>query len=324
MIFRVLSSFGNGNVEALNTINEISKLIVTDDEIVFDFTSFTENNPFNNLLIASAIKQFYKLNKDKTKVSILPKSNNDFLSHIGFYNMIGANFGKMLGEAKPSSNYVPITRIKFDINFYDVVEKNAKDLALLLRFDKDLKEFLTYAFTETIRNVYEHAETNQVYVCAQKWSSMDLVEISIVDTGCGIAHALGKRFIDKDEEQLIHLAVLPGISARSNHSYLNKDDAWRNSGYGLYALRKLSNLYRGSFFLCSGNKAIYQFQDQVENYDTNFKGTAIAIRIRTDVNINFKETLRRVIREGEIDAKKIQNSITKASKSSGGNYNGQA
>jgi len=319
MKFDVVSSFGAGNIQALHTIKKISELNITDGQITFDLSNFKENNPFNNLLIANAIS-VYKNEHPSVNVSIIQKADNDFLSHLGFYHLIGADFGKKVGEAKPSNNYVPITEITFNDRFYDEVETHAGELAALLKFDKNLSGFLKYAFIETIRNVYEHAKTKTVYVCAQKWPTMNLVEIAIVDNGCGIATAMKKRFKDKNETELMYLAALPGISAKSNHAYLDKDNSWRNSGYGLYALRRLSKIYEGSFLLCSGGIALFQNNGHEEKFNTCFQGTAVAVRVKTNTNSVFQEVRKQVILEGEIAAKQISNAMTKASKSSGGKY----
>lgn len=79
--------------------------------------------------------------------------------------------------------------------------------------------------------MYEHSDEKFVFVTAQKWPTMNLLEIAIADTGCGIANSMGKQYKNYDEKDLLYLAGEPGISARSNFSYLDKDDAWRNSGY---------------------------------------------------------------------------------------------
>lgn len=319
MIFDIVSSFGEGNVQALSTVKQISEIRTIDEEVIFDFTRYKENNPFSNLLISNALVA-YKQNHPEVRVSLIPKTDSNYLSHLGFYDLIGANYGKKIGDAEPNANYVPILKIDLDSKFYTEIENKSRQLAALLAFDKDLSSFLSYVFVETIRNVYEHAEIRTAYVCAQKWTSFNLVEIAIVDNGCGVATAMNKIYKNRTEDELMHLAALPGVSAMSNHAYLEKDDFWRNSGYGLYALRRLSNVYKGSFLLCSGGRALHQRNGKTKKYDTQFKGTAIAMRFRTDTDNVFKKELNNIIREGEIKAKQLGRAILKASKSSGGQY----
>lgn len=318
----IKSSFGCGNSQALASMKEISEIrLDSDEDCVFSLKSFNENNPFNVLTIASSLRNFRK-RYPNNKISLIPKGTDDFLSHLGFYHMVGAEYGKKIGEAKPSYNYVPIRKVELGTSFYDEIEQDASDLARLLHFDSNLEGFLKYAFVEIIRNVYEHANSNIAYVCAQKWPSYNLVEIAIVDNGCGIAEAMSSRFPDKDENELMYLSAMPGVSALSNHKYLDKNNTWRNSGYGLYALRRLAVLYGGSFLLCSGNIALHQTSNGVKKFDTFFAGTAVAIHIRTDTGNDFHAVRRSVIAEGEKEARENKDSIITASKSSGGKYNG--
>jgi len=320
-IFNIKTSFEQGNTQTLKIMKQIDEMFsseIQDDKYVFSIEDFNENTPFSVLTIASSLKS-YRERYPEYKMSLIPRENGDYLSHLGFYDMVGIQYGEKIGEAKPSENYVPIRSIKLDASFYDTIDENAGCLARLLHFDADLEAFLRYAFIEIIRNVYEHAETETAYVCAQKWPSKNLVEIAIVDNGCGVAKAMSKRYPNKKEEELMYLSTMPGVSALSNLKYLDKESTWANTGYGLYALKRLSTLYEGSFILCSGNIALWQKANKMEPCETFFQGTAVAIRIKTNTNNNFQEVRSRVIAEGEKEAKKY-GAITRASKSSGGEY----
>ena len=130
---------------------------------------------------------------------------------------------------------IPRTRVRFAGDFYDTIEQKSRDLAALLKFDAGLSKFVTYLFVELIRNVYEHAEIDEVYVAAQKWPSKQELEIAISDAGCGVCESLRHYvpYASKSEKELLQMACAPGISARSNFRYLEKGNSWRNSGYGL-------------------------------------------------------------------------------------------
>lgn len=317
----IKTTYGRGNYQALSIASDIFSMVpIETDSVQFDFTAYTENNPFSNLLIANTIRTFAK--QHKNKCSLIP-NNETYLSHLGFYQMIGVDYGKELGEAKPSDNYVPITKIKFSGDFYQTIEEKSKNLAALLKFDRKLSAFLEYLFVEAIRNVYEHAETNEVYLSAQKWPSKDLLEIAISDTGCGICNSLRKYrpYSKKSEEELIRLACNPGVSSRSNYSYLDKNDTWRNSGYGLYLMRKLAVAYGGCFLICSGNYALYEGEHGTEILKTKYDGTTIAIRIKTNTANDFEAVRKRIISDGQEESSHDTTAIHSASKSSGGNYN---
>ena len=183
---------------------------------------------------------------------------------------------------------------------------------------------LAYVFVETIRNVYEHANTERGLVAAQKWSTHGLVEIAISDDGCGVTESLGKLF-STDSAGLLRLACKPGVSARSNYRYLTKEDPWRNSGYGLYIMKELALAYGGSFILCSGEHAIRYLNDdngfETERlYNTAYQGTTIGIRFRTDMENDFDSIRNRIVSEGQLRAAQMEGAIRSASRSSGGRY----
>lgn len=325
MQYSIKTSFGDGNNQALQICKEITGLVPpSDEDLIFNFSTYGENNPFSNLLIINTLRQYRKEYSDAS-LRCAPKTTDGYLSHIGFYKACGIQYGKEPGEARASSNYVPVTYIKTQgTNFYQSIEEKANQLAGTLRFDKGLQEMLSYIFVETIRNVYEHANTDNVLVAAQKWPTYDLVEIAISDDGCGITESLGKLF-STDSLGLLRLACEPGVSAKSNYRYLDKDDPWRNSGYGLYIMKELALTYGGSFLLCSGNHAIRYRCDESgieveELYDTAYHGTTIGIRFKTNMENDFDAIRKRIISEGQVRAARIKGAIRSASRSSGGRY----
>lgn len=276
MIFEVNTTFGNGNSQSLKICKDLAGVVPPNGEnLKLDFKSYKENNPFGNLILANSIRTFRK-NHPEVQIWGRPKGQNDYLSHIGFYKACGINFGKMPGEATSSSNYVPITDINLrGYDFYDAIETKAKELSAVLQFDTDLQQLIQYIFIETIRNTFEHAETSNVFVAAQKWPRLNLVEIAIADSGCGIEGSLGRKFALKIES-LLRLACCPGITAGSNFWYA--DSTWKNSGYGLYVLKELALAYCGCFILCSGRRAIlystkYDGTQQEKILDTDYSGT---------------------------------------------------
>ncbi|MBE6534283.1 MAG: hypothetical protein E7678_04865 [Ruminococcaceae bacterium] len=322
MDFAITSYLGSGNKTALQDLFNIKNLEVTDGAIRFDFSKYYECNPFNNLIIAQTLKNFKKQHPE-IETCFRPcssESTNSYLQHLGFYSFFGADYGKPLGKAQANHKYVPLTSIKFQNDFYGSIVKYAEQLSALLSFDKDLYSFCKYIFIEIIRNIYEHAQTQEAYMSAQYWGTYNLVEIAIIDAGRGISNALNPIYKNKTEQELLRMSTLPGISAKSNHSFLDAEDGWRNSGYGLYVLRRLAVEYGGSFMLCSNNYCDFYTEEGITNYKTFYPGTAIAIRFRTDMHLKFENIRRRIVCEGTKEAKDIRGAIKSASKSSGGHY----
>ncbi|MDE6605742.1 MAG: hypothetical protein K2K85_06985 [Clostridia bacterium] len=314
-----------GNNDVFKTLLDLDNEHTEATEIIFDLSGLKDKNPFNMLLIARKLFRFR--NKYPNKVFKYTHPNTeDYLGHMGFYNAMGSTkSGKRMGEARGSNTYIPIHKIDFaSLNFYDEIEPLAFKLAQVFQFDRDLAKFLQYAFIETIRNVYEHSQSNKAFVCAQRWITHNLVEIAVLDEGCGVAEAMRRYSKDLPEIELLELSLAPGISAKSNHPYLGRDNEWSNSGYGLYVLKELCKTYKGSFTICSNNYAIrYNAKGEKTLFKPSFNGTAVCLRFSTNENVNFTEERRRIVAEGEKLAKENKKAIKTASKSSGGNY-GQA
>ena len=320
-LYKISNNIFSGNIDVFTTLVELEDTHNEADEICFDLRGLKDLNPFNMMLIARKINQF-KSKFPNRQYTFIRKDTDDYLGHMGFYDAMGANkYGKKMGEAKGSATYIPIHSIDFSsMYFYNDIEPLSQKLAAVLKFDSDLADFIQYAFIESIRNVYEHSCSNKAFVCAQRWPSHNLVEIAVLDEGCGIAHAMKKRYPELSEKALLNLSLNPGISAMSNHRYLGRNDQWSNSGYGLYILKELCKAYGGSFIICSNNYGMHYHNGKRTTYETSFSGTAVSLRFLTNQNINFVQERKRILYEGQEIAKKYKNAITKASKSSGGHY----
>ena len=172
--------------------------------------------PFGMLFTAISIRQMRDSYKDtdvKFNMDITPSLNGiAYASHMGFFRTISEKIkmGKMPGEAKGNNNYIPITKLDFSqmydgeiakgnyVVMGDVIEKEASKLAKILsREDKEMHILLTYLIREILRNIPEHANVKQAWVCGQYWED-ETAEIAIVDEGIGIKESLRKNRIHKE------------------------------------------------------------------------------------------------------------------------------
>lgn len=166
MIFEIETTRDHANIEALSICKRLSSLVPDkSEELIFDFSLYRETNPFSNLILINGLKEI-RSSYPEVFMRVRPKGNDTYLQHIGFYKAIGIAIGKKPGEAVANPNYVPITPVVFDYNFYRNIEQLSDQLACTIHFDERLQTFLSYIFQETIRNVYEHAETNRALVAA--------------------------------------------------------------------------------------------------------------------------------------------------------------
>lgn len=308
-----------GNIDCHKTLIDISNF-PQNEEVVINCDGIIEINPFNILVISNALKQ-HQRNYDNLRFN--KRIEGSYLDFMGFYRNCGFDSADRINSfAYRQGKYISITPINLCTgtsfeNDYDNIDSEAKKMASMLGFDQNLSRYVIYCFTEMMRNVFEHSGADRVYVCAQYWPFHQLVEIAISDMGCGIKAAMNKHF-HGGESNMLKLAMFPGISARSNFGWFNDDNAYKNSGYGLYLTKELSLAYAGSFMLCSGHYVLDYNNQGNKIRKSNYNGTAIAIRFSTDVKRDFAKTLQIILKKAENLSMQRDDAIHKASKSSGG------
>lgn len=186
--------------EALKYANDLDEIIMEE--------SFTFNldlkwvRPFGMLLTACCIKQF------RNKFPEIPfnftfnetSSGISYASHMGFFKSVSSdiNFGNNPGQALGNDNYIPITKLNFNqilknnslnkngIEMGNAIESKASEMAkILCRDNEELNILFTYLIREILRNIPEHANCNEAWICGQYWND-GKAEIAIIDEGIGV------------------------------------------------------------------------------------------------------------------------------------------
>lgn len=118
--------------------------------------------------------------------------------------------------------------------------------------------------------ICQHYEVLQIlrstyWKSAQYWKTRDLVEVAIIDEGCGIRNSLSEddfyvNEIDSDLDAL-YLSVKRGVSCtfdgnEDEEIFKGQENYWKNSGNGLYEVSDLCIKSGGNFAIASGNSAI--------------------------------------------------------------------
>ena len=158
---------------------------------------------------------------------------------------------------------------------------------------RDLFEFVV---REIIRNIFDHSQTTHFYYGSQLYPATNSVELVIADLGLGLLKTIPfdieeSWFNQPTDEDAIRKAMIPGLSALSNHAYAPED--YKNSGYGFALVRRIVERTKGIFSIASGKKTIsYSYSgENIENCD--IKGTLIRMRINLDRlnTVDFDEIL---------------------------------
>jgi hypothetical protein len=221
-------------------------------------------------------------------------------------------YGRLLYTGSFKS-YLKLTldslRNKIDSTAYvlgEIVDRASSDLGYTLTQDNDseITKALAYYIREMIRNTFEHAKTDSVWICGQYWPQRHRTEIAILDEGCGIRGSLEEnpRFQVVSDNEANKLALQPGVSKMVGKRQ-DPDDIWQNSGYGLYAASSLCTI-GGYFVLASGQSATVINSGKEKDYKCDMPGTAVCLSLDTTRISNLSQLLRRIIDAGTAKAKK--------------------
>lgn len=312
------------------------EMIGHDEKYFFDVSGITNYEPFPMLLCAARIRQFCDerhLSDSEFELRYVDNNSFSYGCHMGFFRSAGFPFGKEPGQAKGSPSYLPLKRINvsdwrqaaiqngFFLEDVSIIEKESEQLAGILgQNNNELTKLFIYLIREAVRNVPEHASTDEFWICGQYWHNRSgkPAEIAILDEGCGIYHSLcqnhrHREFIHSNEEAL-YWAIKPGISASFSPERANKGNIHNgNSGYGLFVISEICKLTNGNMTLLSNDNCIRVFQNNISTYETSFRGTALGIRINTDGMDNYQKLINIARKQGEEKARTIKNAFKSAS-----------
>ncbi|QJP93748.1 hypothetical protein C6Y56_03800 [Pseudomonas fluorescens] len=308
------------NLSLTEAINFCNRLWETppDTRYEFDFYRMGMVEPFTMAYVANELKRF-RQSKEAAHFTALNYRNHTYPSHMGFFQAFGLNHGNAPGQASGSSTYIPLTllnvadieqeAIERALNPGDVLEEKASQIAQLLirQSEGNLVDTLTFSIREIMRNVVEHSGSEFIEYCGQYWPSRSMVEVAILDVGHGVRYGLRNNpdlniACDRDA---LHLALLPGISGKMYRGVRRRsNDAWQNSGFGLYMTSRICRA-GGSFFIASNGAGILLDAEGKHDRTTSYQGTALRLRFDTQTLTNYDEMLARFRREGYAAARQF-------------------
>lgn len=276
------------------------------------FSTLTYSLPTAMLIAGSKLREWVNYRSSNNHVSVPhgidpSRTVHSYLMHLGFFDFIYMEQGNHVGQARGSAKYLPITRITtppFIPNvtsldeWHQRIKEESRRLAGVLAGNYDDTEELrvySYSIREIIRNVFEHSNAHECYICGQRWVNGH-VEIAILDEGIGIARTISDAHSVTDDLHALDLALMPGIS-RTN-LLPDTENIFGNSGFGLYILSNLASSF-GWFALGSGSGRIIGYGNTIRLHEPfSFRGTFFGMRLNTQPH-NFRAVLDDIISAGE-------------------------
>lgn len=324
------------NVPELKSSNILEFLVTLEDcvksggevDYCFDFSLMRTFQPLAMLVFGSKIKELGKI--PNKHFYFKNYKEQTYAGTMGFFRYVSRTFpfGKDPGQAAGSRTYIPITRLKVErlrerdskldvsLEDYSLVEREAKRLASVLSpQDIEFQGLLSYLIREALRNIPEHACTNEMWICAQHWNWNNETEVAIADEGIGVWKSLSQQSLHSsyviDNKSALEWALKAGISQAAPHARFSDDFA--NSGYGLYMISRICLQLQGSFILASGGDYVKIDELGIHYGKTSYNGTAVSIRLKTQENFNYKKLVLDISVMAENEAKLINNAHKMAS-----------
>lgn len=260
-------------------------------EIRFDFRDITFVSPGWMIIVVRAMRDFREARPGSLcRVVHTNAPAMRYAGHAGFFDALGIPWNKAMGEAPTSSTFIPLTERSVASLFEcqplwrqagDIIQEDAEKLASVLAQSQESVLFhtLAYAIREIIRNVVEHSDSVSFRIAAQCWSASGTAEIAIGDAGIGIAAALASngKYAPLDDASALTLATQPGVTGTIISS--RSDDAWANSGYGLFMAKALAHGRQG-FTLISGEAALLAGEKGECVLRSRLGGTGVVLRLK--------------------------------------------
>lgn len=298
-----------------------------EQELVLDFSTLRFVYPSGTMILSLGARDLIKQRFLQNRVTYVAGHLNQggatsYLMYFGFFQFIGVDAGNQPNVAPGSSNYLPITRICREEYqnpgevMQEQITRHASRLAEVIyprNVDVSRVDMLAFCLREIIRNVFEHANINECFVMAQRWST-GIAEISIGDEGIGIAQSLAQAHNVINARSALRLAIQPGISRITDPV---NDDKWQNSGFGLYVVSEVGNRL-GSFSILSNGSMLMKQQGNDKWLATPSRGTVVKLRATTNDAEYFPNILHNIVSEGELLAKQTPGARPTASKGSRG------
>ncbi|RJE76483.1 hypothetical protein BGP78_12690 [Pseudoalteromonas sp. MSK9-3] len=302
----------NLDSNSIRFVNKQLEATQDHDAVEVDLNSIVFSRPAAMLVTGSMLRRWREYRQRKNlRTRLVKLTDNEahgYMAHVGFFDLIGSKkvVGKEMGEAKGSFTYTPITKISrpdfIDLQtWYGDIISSVRGLANVLAGspeDTEEHRFYLYTLRELVRNVFEHSEATDCYICGQRWSD-GRVEISILDEGIGISKSLARSFTVPDDEKALLKAIKPGVSSTSNVT--STDNIYDNSGFGLYVLSEIASSF-GMFTIASNTKSLSITNAEHEISDLSFQGTFLGIELNKAPK-HFSSLLKDIIYAGELDAK---------------------
>lgn len=300
-------------------IIEFGNSLRSGDRLKLDFSDIGFATPSGMLLLSRHIRNAVDRGIISGHTGVEP---NSYPANVGFFEHCGIEVPRR--EAPGGDNYLPLQAIDLvkwrndarnaQLSFGELSDNRVGRMAYLIARSArgNLFDLMKYCLREIVRNAMEHGTGDTMWVTGQYWPMRDTVELSIFDNGVGILKSLqrNEKFSDIDDDlKALRLAVLPSTSGAHKDGGTTSigaetsDDAWKNSGFGLYVTSQLARR-KGHFVIGSGLKFLRIGSNRYEKGEFALSGTYVSMNFSVADLQRAATEVNTIVEKGESIAKR--------------------
>ncbi|WP_280769568.1 ATP-binding protein [Salipaludibacillus daqingensis] len=301
MIINIVNCKYEKMIELSETLSRNDYYQKHEDGLIFSFDKLDFIEPTGAIMFWAIIDKL-KSKEYTFSLKTLDKESSGPISYglnIGFFQMIGlstntqfkANGRTYISPTKVNLNELyerlrkkhENTETYFDDIASFLVETNLKFTDY--KENTLVKSLIEYSIREMVRNIFDHSETDEYNYSSQYYEKDKRVEIVISDNGVGLRETVPfdmeyKWFNEISDRDAILRAIIPGITAKSNHSYAS--ETHKNTGFGLNIVKRIATHTGGDLTIVSGTLAMSFHNKRHIERICDFTGTIIRISMYLD------------------------------------------
>lgn len=251
-------------------------------------------------VILSMVASIGQSIEDKAKINCeeFQATSKHYLERMGLFKFLSVDSGMNIVEHESAGRFIPLTKITKSEQLTTFIT----NMIPLLHLELEQTEPIKYVISELVRNVLEHAQTQQgAMVCAQYYKDSNTIRIGVADCGVGIYETMRTHHPVSDDMEAMRLALKPGVTGTTS----KEGGTELNAGAGLFFIKSIAKVNRDFFVIYSGSamykllktsgksKKIYlysnPFEDRCSKKDSlpKLSGTVVGIDISLDRNQAF-------------------------------------
>jgi anti-sigma regulatory factor (Ser/Thr protein kinase) len=237
-----------------------------------------------------------------------------YLVRMRLFDFLGFDAPRKIVEHEEAGRFIPITQVRNSAELKKVIS----DLVPLLHTDPHLADPIRYVISELVRNVLEHAQSeNGAFLCAQCFRDQNRVSIGVADSGVGVFRSIHRSHPVRSPGEALCSALTPGVSGATSRIGGNQ----ANAGAGLFFVKSIAKLSHNFLVLYSGTamykllktpvaqKTLLYAEPRTDRHRLlgdlpDWKGTVVGIDISVTEDQSFGALLDIIRKSYSLDVKK--------------------